>query len=148
MYCSNLSGKNNLKCSLDELRSKFVTSSKYVPLERLPPTSRAAYFHCLRVHHQTATWKHLKTVLKKEDLGFKFSHQGELIPVITDKLAAPKELLREIRCSCSKGEQLCGSCSCSKIRLFCSIHCKCGGQCSNAPVIESFENDDLIDESY
>ena len=55
---------------VDELRYRFFTSSKYVPVEQMPPTSRSTYFHSLRVHHQVSTWLFLKTVLDKEEYGF------------------------------------------------------------------------------
>ena len=112
-----------------------MMSTKYVPLERLPPTSRAAYFHSLRVHLQTNTWKSLRSGLPKEEYGYTCT-SAEIHPIITDINPAPPELLQEIRCSCSKGALLCStSCGCYKKRLPCSIHCKCGGQCENAPIV-------------
>ena len=41
--------------SLDALRYRQFTSPKYVPLERMAPTSRARYYHCIRVHLQVVT---------------------------------------------------------------------------------------------
>lgn len=130
MYSSTYSGVSKLK-KLDELRFLNMMSTKYDPLQRLPPTSRAAYYHSLRVHHQTSTWKELQTRLKKEDYGFHIDKYGDIKPIITDKQSAFSELLKDIRCSCTKSEPLCTSCSCCKTWLSCSMHCKCGGQCAN-----------------
>ena len=80
--------------SLDELRYIFIKSTNYVPLERMPPTSRAFYFHSLRVHHQVNTWRNLKTLLNKEEFGFHIA-SGAITPVITDKAPAPEELLKK-----------------------------------------------------
>ena len=48
--------------SLSTLRySKYIkmASSKLQP-EKLPPTERAAHFHCLRVYHQVQEWNTLE----------------------------------------------------------------------------------------
>ena len=117
---------------LDELRYLYAISLKYVPVERMPPTRNACNFHSLRVHHQVSTWRHLKTVLNKEDYGFCVEGTS-VIPKITDIAPAPPTLLVYIRCSCSKSVQLCASCSCSKKGISCSVHCKCQSLCLNAP---------------
>lgn len=106
------SGGTNAK-GLNELRYLHFISPKYVPVERMPPTSRACYFHCLRVHHQVRTWINLKTVLDKEEYPFKIEN-GSLLPVIRDMAPAPEQLLLDIRCSRKSGGNLCSSCSCSK----------------------------------
>lgn len=119
--------------ALDELCYLHMISPKYVAIERMPPTSRACYFHCLRVHHQVSTWCNLRTVLSKE-YGFKLE-AGSMVPIITDMAPAPSDLLREIRCSCKNSKKLCASCSCAKKRLPCSIHYKCEDQCENFPPV-------------
>ena len=48
--------------SLNHLRyEKYMdmvaTSTSKIEPQRLPPTERAAYFHCLRVHYQVRVWK-------------------------------------------------------------------------------------------
>jgi hypothetical protein len=128
--------KNDSEKTLDELRYRNMISTKYVPLHRMPPTSAAAAYHCLRVHHQTSTWLHLRTVLNKEEFGFKLTKDRNLVPIISNKPSAPEEVLKDIRCSCCKGDSLCTSCSCFKRRLLCTIHCKCQGECSNASHFE------------
>jgi hypothetical protein len=65
---------------------KFAT--KYIPAKRLPPTSRACYLHCLRVHHQVNTWIQLKTTLNKEHYVFRVQG-GHIFPIFTDMEAAP-----------------------------------------------------------
>ena len=123
--CSKASG-------LDELCYLYTVSPKYISVERMPPTRNACNFHCLRVHHQVSTWKHLETVLDKEEYGY-YVEGTSVIPKITDMPPAPPVLLSYIRCSCSKSVQLCASCSCSKKGISCSVHCKCQAMCANAP---------------
>ena len=125
------SGGSKTTKGLDELRYLNVISPKFVPVERMPPTSRSCYFHSLRVHHQVSTWMNLETVLDKEDYGFKVQDKS-VIPIITDMAPTPPELLLNIRCSCKTSKTLCASCSCAKKGIFCSIHCKCEAQCQNA----------------
>lgn len=115
---------------LDDLRYLFAVSTKFISVERMPPTSRACAFHSLRVHHQVTTWMCLGTVLDKFQYGFQ-AVNNTIIPIITDQSAAPANLLKEIRCSCSAATQLCSNCSCYKKRIPCSIHCKCRGRCQN-----------------
>ena len=123
-------GGSSLPKGIDHLRYLHAISPKYIAPERLPPTSRACYFHCLRVHHQVNTWINLKTTLDKERHGFSVEG-GKIYPILTDLEAAPPELLQFIKCSCKSTRNLCSSCNCSKKRLPCSVHCKCEGVCQN-----------------
>ena len=45
----------NTDSGVNVQRCKYFMSPKYVPIEKMPPTSRAFYFHPLRVHHQVST---------------------------------------------------------------------------------------------
>ena len=119
------------KKGVDELRFQFFTSPNYVPIERMPPTSRSCYFHSLRVHHQVSTWLFLRTVLDKEQYGFSIN-KGSVVPIMNDQPAAPKELLQCIRCSCKTSTPLCKTCGCVKAGLSCSVHCACEAQCQNS----------------
>ena len=80
--------------SLDALRYRQFTSPKYVTLERMPPTSRACYYHCLRVYQQVVTWCALQSLLCPDEFGFKLEN-GAHVPIITDKAPAPSEMLRK-----------------------------------------------------
>jgi hypothetical protein len=135
-YIKSLYSAGSRSPGLDNLRYMTAISPKHVPVERMPPTRRAAYFHSLRVHLQASTWLHLKTVLKKEEYGYAVE-QGSVTAIITDKSAAPPELLLNIRCQCKSSTRLCSSCSCSKKGIPCSIHCKCEGHCLNSSKFES-----------
>ena len=75
------------------MRSVIVNSHhpKYVPLERMPPTSRARYHHCLRVHLQVVTWCALRC---PDEFGFKLENEA-LVPIITDEAPASSEMLRK-----------------------------------------------------
>ena len=114
MFVQSLySGGSSLPRGIDHLRYLHAISPKYIPAERLPPTSRACYFHCLRVHHQVNTWINLETTLDKEHHGFTVE-DGKVYPVLTDLEAAPPELLQFIKCSCKSARNMCSSCNCSK----------------------------------
>jgi hypothetical protein len=63
-------------------------STKYIPAQRLPPTSRACYFHCVRVHQQVNTWIQLKITLNKEHYVFRVQG-GRVFSIFTDMEAAP-----------------------------------------------------------
>ena len=69
--------------------------------ERLPPTESAAYFHGLRVHLQTITWKTLdeESLLLAEDWGWK-KVADELQPIKVDIEVAPEKLLKIVE-SCA-----------------------------------------------
>ena len=85
---------------LNELRFLCITSpTKYVPIERVPPTERSCQFHCLSGHFQVCTWRNLKTVLKYEDYGYRLKVDGSIDPIMTDIPSAPPELIN-IKCSC------------------------------------------------
>lgn len=84
--------------NLVKLRYLSIVSSKFVPVDRLPPTNRACHFHCLKVRHQVSR-VHLKTIIRKEDYGFT-TDDNCFTPIITDQLAAPEDLLCDFRCSC------------------------------------------------
>ena len=124
--------------SLHQLREIFYKSPKYIPLERMPPTSRAACFHLLRVHRQVSTWKKLGTILPLDGYGF-VMQDNNIVPIITDKAAAPDELLRSMRCACCSKDKRCltQSCGCKKRRMPCSVHCKCEGQCHNPSLVDN-----------
>jgi len=100
--------------------------------EKLPPSSRAGYFHILRVHLQAVEWATLSSnVLVPTDWGWK-EENGQLVPISTDLPAAPSEILHVVRCGCKSG---CSSslCSCRKNGLLCMTACKCTGfECQNA----------------
>ena len=119
MYQGGISSVN----SLDKLRAMYFKTPKYVPVDKMPPTSRSWFFHL-----QVNTWKNLEMKLPVERSGYQVV-QGTIEPIITDMPVAPDELLRDIRYSCQKKNRLCSTCCCSKRRLACSIHCKCKGDC-------------------
>ncbi len=71
-----------------------------------------------------------------------------LVPIITDKPPAPDELLKNIRCLCKRATNICKSCSCNRMRLSCSVHCKCHGECDNGVVLTPTLDEDNDDEDF
>ena len=75
---------------------KMASAKTFVIPERLPPTSSATTFHSLRVYYQIMVWMGMANDTNPTDWGWK-EESRQLIPVMTDKNAAPDELLK----SCS-----------------------------------------------
>ena len=107
--------------------------------EKLPPTERAAFYHCLRVHLQILTWETLGDVLLNPlEWGWKLD-TSSLCPVMTDIEVAPSDILKFIRCKCKSETRRCESalCSCRRHGLKCVSSCGgCRGQsCANSEVL-------------
>ena len=145
IYISSLykGGKTN-KC-LDALRLLIAVSPKYVSPQRMPPTSSACYYHSIRVHLQVNSWKKLQTVLDSCEYGF-YKDGNTLSTVITNKDPAPGELLKDFHCACKRQEKPCISCSCSKMRISCSLYCKCQGDRENGKHVQIHEVDEDEDD--
>ena len=118
--------------TLDQVREIMYNLPKYIPITRMPPTSRAFHFHMLRVYFPSQYMETLKGGTGCESCGFFKDVNGNILPTITDKEHAPKYLLREMKCSCQKPNKaglLCTSCSCVKHGVPCTALCKCIGEC-------------------
>jgi hypothetical protein len=114
--------------------------------ERLPPSERAAYFHCLRAHLQILQWKNLVTDIDPRAWGWKLE-DGTLQPIPTDIEPAPADVLNIIRCRCKlTSKNACGTsqCSCQKNGLSCVAACSdCHGkECQNVEKMVMSDSDD------
>ena len=134
--------------SLNGLRyAKFmemVSSSKTsIDPQKLPPTERTAYFHCLRVYLHVIIWSNLsgsEFTLDPKQWGWKV-YRSVYMPITTDMNAAPESLLKFVRCRCKlSAKNPCGSnlCSCRRHGLKCVTACgDCRGEtCRNSEPIE------------
>lgn len=135
-----------------KLYMKMVATGNTLPQpQRLPPTERAAYFHCLRAHLQIVSWKQLSPqALNPLEWGWKFE-QRKLSPIMTDEAPASDELLKVIRCKCkmsSKRPCATSVCSCRKYDLKCVMACgHCNGEgCQNAETAQVEGNDEVLDD--
>lgn len=124
--------------------SKVMTSTKYVPVNTLPPTCSSAHYHSLRVYLQVHEWITKDNNLNPLEWGWK-SDNGLLMPVQTNMPPAPDDLLKIIRCCCKTN---CDSkrCTCRRHGLECSSGCgECRGiSCTNAQTVEE---QDLMEDS-
>ncbi len=124
---------------------RVAKNTSHIQPQTLPPTSSAAKFHSLRVYYQVQQWKGKGDSLKPEEWGWRES-EGILIPVTTDVLPAPDDLLHIIRCNCQAN---CSSmrCTCRKHGIACTIVCgNCKGSgCMNSASIEGNCDDDVDD---
>lgn len=105
--------------------------------ERLPPSPRAAIFHGFRVHLQTISWKTLddpENQLKPDDWGWKLGNNN-YVPITTDEVVAPDNLLKIVRCNCTENCST-NRCTCKRNQLKCTSTCgNCYGKnCENAEV--------------
>ena len=100
---------------------KVATAKAFVTPERLPPTSSTTTFHSLCVYFQIMVWMGMANDTNPTDWGWK-EENHQLIPVMTEKNAAPDELLKVIHCNCLAG---CKSsrCSCRHYALPCTAAC-------------------------
>ena len=125
----------------------MVTSSKGGLLpEKLPPTTNAAKFHSFRVHLQVIVWKSLNTdLLLATEWGWE-KNGDMLVPIPTNQVVAPENILKFIRCKCKlASKNPCSSqiCSCKKNGLPCVPSCgDCRGEyCVNkVTILISFLN--------
>ena len=117
-----------------------MLSDGIIEPEKLPPSERAAYYHGLRVHLQIIEWKMLDDMHKLDPTAWGWKFDGVcLVPIPTDKDAAPSNILKVIRCKCkSSTKNQCGTnvCSCKKHGLKCMSACGgCHGEdCKNKRV--------------
>ena len=112
----------NLSSLRDVMFSRKVATAKsFVSPERLPPTAAATNFHSLRTYFQIMLWMGLATDLNPTHWGWK-EESNRLVPVMTEKNAAPDELLKVIHCNCSTGCRS-SKCSCRRYDLPCILAC-------------------------
>ena len=122
---------------------KVATSARYVPPEKLPPTTDAASLHSYRTYHQVQGWR--GNDISPESWGWLVSSAG-LVPITMTKPAAPERLLKILRCNCT-GQCEKKTCTCRKNGLRCTPACgQCKGiTCMNGRV-ERHDYDDSDDE--
>ena len=133
--------------TLDQLRYKKYCENEagrkaYVQPQTLPPTSLTAKYHSLRVYLQVRQWKGQDYDSEEiQHWGWKMATPDQLLPVMSDKAAAPDYLIQVIRCNCSTD---CSTrrCNCRKNGLECSPACgqRRGDSCSNCTLPEIEEN--------
>ena len=132
--------------NLTELRFRKymeMASNGVIIPEKLPPTTRAAHFHGLRVHHQIMNWLVLDDTHGKHatDWGW-YNHQNTFLPVMTDIDVAPPAVKNVTRCNCSvDNPKPCSTrhCTCRKLGMPCISSCGgCHGEdCTNPSVTVS-----------
>ena len=124
--------------------NRVMTSSSYVQVYTLPPTSAAARYHSMRVYHQVQEWTSIDNTLQPKDWGWTLV-QNKLLPTKTDLPAAPENLLKMVKCSC---KQNCDTkrCTCRKHGLDCSIGCsECRGMsCTNVSQLTESDLSDAL----
>ena len=97
-----------------KLYEKVASSSRYVPHERLPPTTDAAKFHSRRVYHQVQVGQGNSMAATEWDWEECLTRLGNVLKSQRmDNVVAPASLLKLIRCNCTGN---CGkkTCSCKK----------------------------------
>jgi hypothetical protein len=112
-------GDDNLDfLRLQQFHQKVGSGTSSVKPEVLPPTSAVTKYHVMRVFLQVQQWMGNGEHFKPDECGW-LIHNGMYIPVLTDKEAAPVELLEVVQCNCKMG---CGTrqCTCRKNALDCT----------------------------
>ena len=90
-YTTTLKWVKSIKAS--SLKTEFS-------LESLPPTNAAGKHNSYRVYHTVQQNESNK--LPSTDYSW-MTHNGQLVPVMTDKPLAPDNLLKMIPCGCKSG---------------------------------------------
>ena len=107
--------------------------SRSCKLASLPPSSAAFRLHVQRAQYQACLWTAAlgsdPPAMNPTDYGWKADPTNHvLLPITlpTGSLAAPKEVLNLLCCSCL-ATNACSSrnCTCRKAELACSVFCKC-----------------------
>ena len=71
---------------------KMAAGSKKLIPAKLPPTTRSAWFHSLRVYLQVMQWKTMMaTLMDPLDWGWKLE-KGKMVPVMTDEVSVSSQL--------------------------------------------------------
>ena len=124
---------------LKRFQQKVSSSRTCVKPGVLPPTSAAARYHSMRVYLQVQQW--MGNQMQPVEWGW-CEKGGQYIPVLTDKAAAPPNLLKIVRCNCKTGYSN-RHCTCKANGLESTNGCGvCRGICKNVnAVLEETEDD-------
>ena len=111
---------------------------------KLPPSSSAVKYHCLRTYHQVQEW--LFNECDPVQYGWVLNSDNEYGPVYPDKDVTPASIFNEVKCGCNSN---CSSrkCGCKRLEFQCSIYCECGDECENRHTVR-FDDDDGDDGQH
>ena len=94
--------------------------SSTTKLSTLPPTSGSAKMHSFRAFLQVQSW--YGNDCDPLDWGWEMK-AGNLLPIGSDRAAAPERLLKLIYCDCQAGCKEGSACRCRKAREACTPMC-------------------------
>ena len=126
---------------------KLVSAQSFITPERLPPTESSTKYHCARVYYQIMVWTGKETGMNVVDWGWK-AENNQLVPIMTNKPAAPETLLRMVHCNCTTACRT-PRCSCRGYGLPCTPACgacqvdNCENPHNQSSPDEDFDNDNL-----
>ena len=154
------SARSMTDCRLKVWARKTGQTIKKAPkLEKLPPTTEAAFENFMRMHIQLCDWYSAMDLdppdMDPVEFGFDADHVNKVLeprPLASNVEVVPENILKMISCGCSS-EQSCktGKCTCTGTPTSCSIFCACGGgeNCFNPhnkrPTDDSDSEDDEQD---
>ena len=118
-----------------------MSSSKFVEVHTLPPTSNAAKYHILRAFYKVKQWTGEDEGMEAKKFGWTVE-DGIYQPIRSSLPPAPNELLKTIYCKC-KTDCDTRRCNCRKHGLECSVACtECRGTtCCNMSAVEVNDED-------
>ena len=145
-------------CRLKVWAKKTGKTIKAAPkLDKLPPTTEAAFENFMRMHIQLCDWYSALNLdppdMDPEEFGFDADHVNKVLdprPIRSDVEVVPENILKLISCGCNAAQSFkTGRCTCTGTPISCSIFCACvgGDDCYNPhnkkPAVESdSENDE------
>ena len=138
-----------------KMANKICTSAP--ELKSLPPTTDAFKHHVYRAHFQAALWRAVldanPPVCDHPYHGWPHDQTSNIllpVPLPPDVSPAPTKVQKMIRCGCSAARPCSTNiCSCSDVRLSCSMLCGCHGmvECQNdqKKFTSTNDTDDVIE---
>ena len=142
----------NVTDSLASLRykslgKKVINAKSFISPEQLPPTESATMYHSQRVYYQMMVWTGMAKEMNPVDWGWKLE-DNEYVPTMTDKAAAPENLLNMVHCNCKTSCRT-QRCSCRRYGLPCMPACgSCQLENCDNPNNQALDEEESDDETY
>lgn len=143
-------GKTNLKAeNIPDLRWLLFTrfSNK---ISKLPPTLATLKYRIFRAHYVALVLKRCSKAIQNlpDATGYGWENvNNALVPILTDELPAPTELIELSMCSCKTNCET-NRCSCRKNKLSCTEMCRCSDTCNNSENHSSTISESEDDDNY
>ena len=104
----------------------------------LPPCQSTLHLHLTRANYQAYIWKHCLNAEPALDSPTKHGWDESMMPILTNGLPAPRQLLELHICGCKLDCKR--NCGCKKNKLKCVSACGCGPETCDTEIISDIED--------